>query len=120
MYAHMKNLSAPLPNVTTTTSRTPLLSMPEPSGWSASQRRDDDQESEICSVIADIPPPPAQVKSHALLQEGMLHPFAATATPTLQQAFIFVHTTFLVSRKQMLTFFEVISNALKKKCHETS
>ena len=85
MYAHMKNLSAPLPNVTSLSSRSPLLSMPEP-GWTARDvtmtSRDDDQESEICSVIADIPPPPAQVKSHALLQESLLgHPHFANPTP---------------------------------------
>ena len=66
MYAPMKNLTRPLP---TNTKDWGAFPTPHPLNGG----RDDDQESEVCSVIADIPPPPAPVQSHALLEETFGH-----------------------------------------------
>jgi len=113
MYAHMKNLSAPLPsasdvinrgmagdvigrgaaavNETSSLQPLPLWRSQHPDhplridegppshhrhmGMAAIHGggRDDDAESEICSVIADIPPPLAPVQSHAVLEESLGH-----------------------------------------------
>lgn len=90
LYAPMKNLSRPLPGQShlrspppNSSSRVAALDALElrPLDWKLQpltitedhRRRDDDQESEICSVIADIPPPLAPVQSHALLEESLGH-----------------------------------------------
>ena len=58
------------------------------SDWHRPQQprpREDDLESvSACSVIADIPPPPAPVQSHALLEEGL--GLELPRTPMLRQS----------------------------------
>lgn len=77
LYAPMKNLMSPLPNARKYSGNTmpalhPLLNFrsSEPLGQRA---RDDDLESEACSIIFDVPPPLPPIQSHAILQESLGH-----------------------------------------------
>ena len=92
LYAPMKNLMQPLPNARRYSGAT----MPQPHPLSdlggghhprlqpLLRPREDDLESvSACSVIADIPPPPAPVQSHALLEESLGHELPRT--PMLRQ-----------------------------------
>ena len=87
LYAPMKNLMQPLPNARRYSGAT----MPQPHPLSdlghprlPLRPREDDLESvSACSVIADIPPPPAPVQSHALLEESLGHELPRT--PMLRQ-----------------------------------
>ena len=90
LYAPMKNLMQPLPNAR----RYSGVTMPQPHPLSdfghprlqPQRHRDDDLESvSACSVIADIPPPPAPVQSHALLEESLGHELPRTPMMRQQQ-----------------------------------
>lgn len=77
LYAPMKNLSRPLPSALNYPQHE---TMPHPhplSNWNelnvlkSMKMLDDDQESEICSVI--IPPPLPPIQSHAILEKSLGH-----------------------------------------------
>jgi len=95
-YAPMKNLSMHLPNYSDPNQRMPPLPHPLMSNWNdietfknrrgngggALSKRDEDQESEICSVI--IPPLLAPIQSHAILEKSLGHeipPIQPRGTP---------------------------------------
>merc|ERR1719468_76716 len=88
-YAPMKNLSKPLPSFGAGT-YSEKMPIPRPlANWNEIEsfknrthnKREDDAESEICSVI--IPPPLAPVQSHAILENSLGHkiPIGAPRTP---------------------------------------
>ena len=88
-YAPMKNLSKPLPSFGAGT-YSEKMPIPHPlANWNEIEsfknrthnKREDDAESEICSVI--IPPPLAPVQSHAILENSLGHkiPIGAPRTP---------------------------------------
>ena len=96
LYAPMKNLMQPLPNARRYSGVTmpqlhPLSDLGHPhhlhhprQHYLPQRPREDDLESvSACSVIADIPPPPAPVQSHALLEESLGHELPRT--PMLRQ-----------------------------------
>ena len=64
LYAPMKNLSRPLPTAHNYSES--IMPLPHPLGL-----RDEDEMSEICSVI--IPPPLPPVQSHAVLEKSLGH-----------------------------------------------
>eukprot|EP00094_Tigriopus_californicus_P004278 TCALIF_04124-PA protein Name:"Similar to IQSEC1 IQ motif and SEC7 domain-containing protein 1 (Homo sapiens)" AED:0.58 eAED:0.58 QI:0/0/0/0.5/1/1/2/0/1006 len=77
LYAPMKNLMSPLPNARKYSGNTmpalhPLLNFRSNEPLSP-RVRDDDLESEACSVIFDVPPPLPPIQSHAILQESLGH-----------------------------------------------
>eukprot|EP00092_Neocalanus_flemingeri_P013794 GFUD01014880.1.p1 GENE.GFUD01014880.1~~GFUD01014880.1.p1 ORF type:complete len:961 (+),score=185.10 GFUD01014880.1:150-3032(+) len=69
MYNAMKNLNTPLPNA-------PHLDgfkMPAPYSMHHHRSLDDMDQSDVASVMGDIPPPPPPVQSHAVLESGLGH-----------------------------------------------
>lgn len=96
LYAPMKNLSRPLPSATKYSGQS--MPAPHPIGthwtnWNELNikkggMREEDQESEICSVIADIPPPLPPVQSHAVLEKSLGHEIPPIPrTPARQHKF---------------------------------
>eukprot|EP00095_Tigriopus_kingsejongensis_P009859 snap_masked-scaffold853_size88743-processed-gene-0.8 protein:Tk09859 transcript:snap_masked-scaffold853_size88743-processed-gene-0.8-mRNA-1 annotation:"iq motif and sec7 domain-containing protein 2 isoform x6" len=80
LYAPMKNLLSQLPNARKYSGNTmpalhPLSDFRTNESFVLSPRatRDDDLESEACSVIFDVPPPLPPIQSHAILQESLGH-----------------------------------------------
>jgi hypothetical protein len=86
LYAPMRNLMQPLPNAKRYSGVNMPLPHPLSPDWTGMRMggsRQDDQESEVCSVIADIPPLLAPVQSHAVLEESLGHEIPRT--PMRQQ-----------------------------------
>ncbi len=90
LYAPMKNLSRPLPSASNYSEHTMPIPAPLMSNWNeisalksaVKSLEDADAQSEICSVMADMPPPPAPVQSHAVLEKSLGHEIPLTPART--------------------------------------
>ena len=85
LYAPMKNLSQPLPSARNYSDAIMPLPHPLDNHWRP-RGRDEDEASEICSVI--IPPPLPPVQSHAVLEKSLGHELPSAAkTPSRSAKF---------------------------------
>eukprot|EP00090_Calanus_glacialis_P002722 TRINITY_DN12030_c0_g1_i1.p1 TRINITY_DN12030_c0_g1~~TRINITY_DN12030_c0_g1_i1.p1 ORF type:complete len:945 (-),score=176.56 TRINITY_DN12030_c0_g1_i1:301-3135(-) len=84
MYNAMKNLNTPLPNAP----HIDAFKMPAPYAMNHHRSLDDMDQSDVASVMGEIPPPPPSVKSHAVLESGLGHqiPLASRTPGTMRRA----------------------------------
>lgn len=96
LYAPMKNLLRPLPSMSHNYSDDAIMPLPHPlNNWNEvgqvgcsgllKMPRDEDETSEICSVI--IPPPLPPVQSHAVLEKSLGHELPSSKTPSRSAKF---------------------------------
>jgi len=83
MYTAMKNLNSPLPNAP----HVDACKMPAPYSMNHHRSLDDIDQSDVASVMGEIPPPPPSVKSHAVLESGLGHqiPLAPRTPGTMRR-----------------------------------
>jgi len=83
MYTAMKNLNSPLPNAP----HLDASKMPAPYSMNHHRSLDDIDQSDVASVMGEIPPPPPSVKSHAVLESGLGHqiPLAPRTPGTMRR-----------------------------------
>jgi len=83
MYTAMKNLNSPLPNAP----HVDASKMPAPYSMNHHRSLDDMDQSDVASVMGEIPPPPPSVKSHAVLESGLGHqiPLAPRTPGTMRR-----------------------------------
>merc|ERR1712130_871346 len=83
MYTAMKNLNSPLPNAP----HVDACKMPAPYSMNHHRSLDDIDQSDVASVMGEIPPPPPSVKSHAVLESGLGHqiPLAPRTPGTIRR-----------------------------------
>jgi len=83
MYTAMKNLNTPLPNAP----HIDAIKMPAPYSMNHHRSLDDMDQSDVVSVMGEIPPPPPSVKSHAVLESGLGHqiPLAPRTPGTMRR-----------------------------------
>jgi len=82
-YNAMRDLNTHLPNAP----HLDTLKMPVPYQMSHHKSLDDIDQSDVASVMGEIPPPPPSVKSHAVLESGLGHqiPIAPRTPGTIRR-----------------------------------